>query len=209
MELPKYELTINEDADCIYAISLVDQPAIESNFLYFHKSEKVKFEFNEEQQIITGPALIPDIEIYRNDSHGEYNIFMSAQTIKDSAVRFFKNGYQNSTTLQHNKLLAGTTYFESWIVEEPLHDKSLTLGFKDVKKGTWFVSLKIHDKEIWDAIKEGDYFKGFSIEANFTFVPVNFSKQTIENKETVEFIKKIESKVEALQTELLTELENL
>jgi len=163
-----YELTIENDENVVYAISIVDKPAIESDFMLFSdlKNENV-YNFNEEKFEITGPILIPNKEILRKKNNEFYNVFISESTIRQAAIKFFENGYQSNTTLSHEKSVNSTVFYESWIVENPKNDKANELGFVDLKKGTWFGTLKINDKELWNTVKNGD-FNGFSIEGLFT-----------------------------------------
>lgn len=190
-KLDLVEFVLEDDKDGVFAISIVSEPAIESNFILFNlEKEKIEFSTNVEKQIITGPALIPNKKILRKYKDGEYyNAIISEQTISDTAQKFFKNQYQNNTTLEHDEKVGDTTYFESWIVEDPANDKANALGFKDIVKGTWFVSCKINSPELWNDVKTGD-FHGFSIEAFFTDKKVNFSKEE-EKKENNNMVKKI------------------
>jgi hypothetical protein len=145
---------------------VVEDPAIERDFIMFSQDEPIKL-FNDEEMILTGPALIPDKLIYRRDkSCYEYNIVARKDVIKETAIKFFKDGSQNNTTLEHQEKVEGATYFESWIVGDPNNDKSNFLGLKDIPAGTWMVSLKIHDPELWKRIKNGEFY-GFSIEGYF------------------------------------------
>src|SRR6478735_657430 len=93
-----YELKLKEKRDGVYAISLVDDPAIESNFLLFNKEEPIIFSENEEQKIITGPALIPDKKILRKYKNEFFDVVLNKQTIKDTAVKFFKENNKNTIT---------------------------------------------------------------------------------------------------------------
>lgn len=184
-ELDLIEFYLKEDEDGVHAISIVDEPAIESNFILFNKvggkkdnfsKEKVEFKTDADKQIITGPALIPGKKILRKYDDGTYyNAIINEQTIADTAQRFFKNTNQLNTTLSHEDKVNETTYFESWIVTDPENDKSKALGFKDIVKGTWMVSCKIDSPELWSKIKTGD-FNGFSIEAFFSKRKVEYKK---------------------------------
>jgi hypothetical protein len=168
-KLPLYELTINNiDYDAITAISLVDFPAIERDFLMFAKEESSMFQFGKadiEKKIITGPALIPNKNIYRSDQlRGEFEIFFSEDTVSKISQKFLKEHKQNSVTVQHQTSANNIYVFESWIIEDTENDKSNAIGFNDLPVGTWMVSMKIENDEIWDKIKEGE-IKGFSVEA--------------------------------------------
>lgn len=148
-------------------ISLVSDPAIEEDFVFFNAVE-MKFEAtDEEKRIVTGAAMIPDIKILRRDDKGEkYYGYFSKDTVRKAAELFFKKGSNtNPTNLEHEFEIDGVHVFESWIVEDPDMDKSKTLGFKDVKEGTWMVSMKIDNDSVWDNFVKTGLVKGFSIEA--------------------------------------------
>lgn len=205
-----YELTLSNLDDCVYAISVVDKPAIESNFMLFSvEDNKQFFALNQDLQEITGAVLIPNKEILRKKDGEFYNVFMSESTIKQASIKFFENGYQNNTTLQHEKGINDTTYFESWIVEDVNNDKANALGFKDLVKGTWFATLKVNNKDIWNSIKEGN-FNGFSIEGLFTQNLVEMSK--IENKKENKFmslINKFKTFLAEFEIETATQAEEI
>jgi len=154
----------NEDAG-IDAISIVSSPAIESNFLAF-KSQEIKFaKVDDDKRILMGAALIPNKPIYRKDEKKEYYVYFSADTVRKASELFFMNGNQNNTTLEHNMSLNGLTVVESWIVEGE-QDKSRMYGL-DVPVGTWMVSMKVNNDEVWNDYVKENKVKGFSIEGYF------------------------------------------
>jgi len=164
------ELTVDEkDETGINTISFVENPAIEVDFLYFNKNrEKYQFK-DEEKRIVVGCAMIPNEKIVRLDSDGnKYFVFFSEETVRKCAELYFKNSNHTTTNVDHEKnLIDGVTVVESWIVEDPEHDKSKALGFKDVLKGSWFVSYKVDNNTLWDKVKAGKVL-GFSVEGMFT-----------------------------------------
>ena len=112
---------------------------------------------SEDQQIVVAPAMVPSTLIRRFDENGqEYYVYFAEDTIKRIAEKFFRNNYQNNTNINHNgDITTNNTLLESWIVEDPELDKSKVYGF-NVPKGTWFVSMRINDKETWNKIKSGE-----------------------------------------------------
>jgi hypothetical protein len=121
--------------------------------------------FDDEKRIITGPALVPEQLIYRNDKkRGEFLIKFSAYTIEKLNINFFKNFKQQNINIEHDIDVKDVTVMESWIVKNSDNDKSKELGFENIENGTWMVSMKIDNDEVWEKIKNGD-LKGFSIEA--------------------------------------------
>jgi len=119
---------------------------------------------NEEKRILTSPVLLPEQDIYRNFNGEECNVYFTSNTIEQLQQNFFKNQYQKNSTLEHNEIIEGVFFFESWIVKNPENDKAKELGF-NVPAGTWMMSMKIDSDEIWnDYIKTGKV-KGFSIDS--------------------------------------------
>lgn len=137
-------------------ISVVEDPAIEEDFIKL-KSDKL-YKFTKDQQILIGPALVPDKPIYRNDEHGEYYISFDASSIKQIAADYLKN---LEVSIDHEHSI-NATVLESWIKESE-NDKSVDYGF-DLPVGTWFVKIHIDNEEVWQDIKNNKY--GFSIELN-------------------------------------------
>ena len=162
-----YEMILDEDQLGVNAVSLVENPAIQSDWVALADQKPVLLaEVNKDKQILMGAALIPEKPIYRNMNGEEFYIFFSKDTIAKTAENFFKNSNQNNATLEHQTSLEGMTVFESWIVEDPNYDKSKKYGL-DVPSGTWMISMKVDDENIWnDYVKNNKVF-GFSIEGQF------------------------------------------
>lgn len=185
MDLPIYEMKINpsEDSDIeVMAVALVDKPAIERNFMMF-KSQLLNFAIDNDKRIISGPAMVADVPIYRKDEGGEYNVFFSAATIKEIALKFAKKGYAKKLNLFHDPALPadGVAIFNSFV-----SDKSMGIlpmaGFEDLPDGSWFISAKVENEEIWKRIKAGEV-RGFSVEGNFSF---DRSEQSGQKKDLIE-----------------------
>jgi hypothetical protein len=155
----------------VEAISLVNDPAIEVNFLAFHKAAKAsrtKYELAtvlEDRRLVIGPAMIPNKLIYRNDEAGEYHIYFSKGTVRKAAYEYLKANRQHMATVEHEVSVNGVTLVESWIVEGPF-DKARHLGY-EVPVGTWMAAMRIENDEVWSLVKDGA-LKGFSIEGWFT-----------------------------------------
>lgn len=161
--LPLYNLTITDEMDGVYKISLVDAPAIESDFLLFEENEKKRFTFsNEERHVITGAAMIPDLPIYRCDESGfEYYVQFSKETIERSAQLFFRNGFQSNISVGHEFDVDGIYVFESYIVDS---ERGIKPNDIDLPDGSWVVSMKCENDELWDKLKNTDLLHGMSIE---------------------------------------------
>lgn len=163
------ELILDEDQEDagIEAISIVESPAIESDFVAL-KAEEIKLaEIDKDKRILLGALLIPNKPIYRKGDEGEeYYIFFSKDTIVKASQMFLKNGYQNNSTLEHAQALNGLTLVESWIVESETQDKSRMYGL-NVPVGSWMGSMKVNNDEIWSEYVKTNKVKGFSIEGYF------------------------------------------
>jgi len=128
-----------------------------------------KFIFaDEEQKVVVGPAMIPDINILRRDEDGEpYWVKFSEETIKEIAMKYMKEARTNEINQDHiEDKDAGTYVFESWIIEDPETDKAKTVYGYDLPKGTWMCKMKVDNKETWKRIKNGE-LRGFSVEGIF------------------------------------------
>jgi hypothetical protein len=162
------ELIIDEENEFsgIEAISVVENPAIEEDFIALKEHKEVKLaEVDKEKRILMGAALIPNKKIYRNSGEEEYYIFFSEDTVRKASELFLMKGNQNNSTLEHNVELEGMSVVESWIIEDETKDKSRKYNF-DLPVGTWMVSVKVNNDDVWDQVKAGEV-KGFSIEGYF------------------------------------------
>lgn len=166
-KLKKYSVVA--DSSDVYAISLVEDPAIEIDYIAFDKDKETKpnLKFIEDKQnekyMIMGPALVPDKNIYRNYDGNEFYVSFSAECIEKLSHNFVKNCYgAGCFTKDHDGFCEGCYLAESWIKTSE-NDKSVDYGF-DCPIGTWFVAAKIDSIDLWESIKKGER-KGFSIES--------------------------------------------
>jgi len=165
MNIVELVIDENDDVSGIEAISVVESPAIEEDFIALKKEEYKLAEVDKEKRILMGAALVPNKPIYRKSGKDEYYIYFSKDTVRKASELFFIRGNQNNSTLEHNLPLTGLTAVESWIVESE-KDKTRHYGL-DVPIGTWMVSMKVLNDEVWnDYVKTGKV-KGFSIEGYF------------------------------------------
>ena len=150
----------------VEAISIVESPAIESDFVALKNQEIKLAEVDKEKKILMGALLIPNKPIYRNGSEGEYYIYFSKDTIVKASQMFLQNGNQSNSTLEHNQALNGLTLVESWLVEDKAKDKTALYGL-DVPVGTWMGSVKVNNDDVWNEYVKTNKVKGFSIEGYF------------------------------------------
>jgi len=148
------------------AISIVENPAIEEDFVAL-KSQEVKFaEADKEKKILVGALLTPNKPIYRRSGEEEYYIYFSRDTVRKASQLFLKDGNQANSTLEHKEQIEGLTLVESWIVEDKEKDKSAMYNM-DVPLGTWMGAVKVDNDEIWNNYVKTGKVKGFSIEGYF------------------------------------------
>jgi hypothetical protein len=189
------ELVIDENSEKngINAVSVVLNPAIEENFIALAKHEVELKEIDSEKRLLMGASLIPNKEIFRKDEQGnEFYIYFSEQTVRKASEMFFQNSKQNNATLNHDQKIEGMTVVESWIVDNPEMDKSKNYGFS-FPKGTWVISMKVDNDEIWQDVKLGKV-KGFSIEGYFIDkldLSLVESEEEKQLKEIIEILKSI------------------
>ena len=174
-KLPVYKLVINEeDESGVSAIALVDDPAIERNFVAFNKLKPLVFHQVGDRQILTGPLMVADLPIYRRDPEkGEYYVIFDRATIEQIVYKFFRNKNVGEVNQMHDPMqpAEGVFMFESMIIDKA-RGIVTPQGFDEMPDGSWFGSFRVDNPEIWDNfIKTGD-FKGFSVEGVFDMVEV-------------------------------------
>lgn len=184
MDFPVFKCFIDESIDSEFQvdfISLVDKPAILKNFIAFSENEKLKFSIDTEKRVVSGPAMLADIGIYRNDSvMGEYYAVFDKETILSIVQKFFKKDFHKNINLMHDpeSKTSGVTVYESFLVDRARGIMPMK-GYEDAADGSWFVSQKVDDDAIWAKVKSGE-IKGFSVEGIFKQVQVKPQKMSAE-----------------------------
>ena len=163
-KIPTYKIVVNPDDEKtgVYAVSLVDEPAIEVDWVKLAKIEELLFSANKDKQMLFGPMLIPNKLIFRRDERGnEYNIVFDEETIQTIADKYNENKLGDVFNFQHSDRKVEAVLLQNWITGEV--DKSSEYGFS-LPKGTWFGGVKVKDERFWlDEVKT-DKVKGFSVE---------------------------------------------
>lgn len=166
--LPLYNVEFDEDTSVFNNVAIVTEPAIEVQFIRLSKQEapRVSLKIDEERRIVSGPALIPEEPIYRNQGGKRFYIKYTADTIRRMALNFFKKDRQNEGNVEHAVPVNGITYFESYIIDKA---RGINPREFDLPDGTWVLTAKVDNSEVWDLIKSGE-LTGFSIDiANVRF----------------------------------------
>lgn len=204
MKIVELILDENQDASGIEAISIVESPAIEEDFIALKSNEIKLAEIDKEKKILMGALLIPNKPIYRNNGEDEYYIYFSKDTVLKASQMYLTKGNQNNSTLEHQHSLSGLSLVESWIVEDEVHDKSRKYGM-NVPVGTWMGAVKVNNDEVWnDYVKTGKV-KGFSIEGYFADKmerPKESIKEDMSEKQADLLLSQIKSIVKGEKVEL-------
>jgi hypothetical protein len=184
MELIELIIDERDPMHGIEAVSVVEYPAIEENFIALAKHEVQLKEIDQEKRILMGPALTPNKKIYRKNekTKREWEIYFSEDTVRKASHLFQMKSNQNNATLEHATDLDDMSVVETWIIDDPKMDKANLYGF-DLPKGTWMILMKVNNDEVWKKVKAGEV-KGFSIEGYFA----DKYEMSIQNKEKEELI---------------------
>ena len=163
------ELILDEEQEYsgIEAISIVERPAIEEDFITLNSKVEYKLaEVDQKKKILLGALLIPNKPILRQSEDGEYYIYFSKDTVRKASELYLMEGNQNNATLEHQMNLKGLSLVESWIVEDSEKDKTAFYGL-NYPVGTWVGSVKVTSDKVWEEFVETGRVKGFSIEGYF------------------------------------------
>lgn len=162
------ELVLDEDQEGggIEAISIVESPAIEEDFVALNSQEIKLAEVSKDKKLLMGALLVPNKPIFRKSGEEEYYIYFSKKTIEKASQLYLQNGNQNNSTLEHQHSLSGLTLVESWIVESETNDKSRMYNM-NVPIGTWMGTVKVENDKVWNEYVKTNKVKGFSIEGYF------------------------------------------
>lgn len=176
-KIKKYKVGIDSD---VFAVSIVEAPAIESDFVALaeQKQEEMFFQ-SDERHMLYGAALIPNKDIYRNNGEQEFYISFTEESIEKMSQEFMKQYRQNQVTLDHESEANDITIVESWLVEDSYRDKANALGI-NVPKGTWMIGMKVNQIDVWERVKNKE-LRGFSVESWISLE--EFEKQNNNNME--------------------------
>lgn len=167
MKIVELILDENDELNGIEAISIVEKPAIEEDFVALKDEQEIELKkIDDEKRILLGPILIPNKPILRKGKEDNYYIYFSRDTVRKASELYLKNGNQGKSTLEHEHSINGLTLVESWIVEDQKKDKSQLYGM-DVPLGTWMGTIRVDNEDIWDQYIKSGKVKGFSIEGYF------------------------------------------
>lgn len=178
-----FELVINENEEesGVLEIALVDSPAIESNWIAFNKPT-MRFKIHdEEKRIISGWAMKADFPIPRIDENGEqFQVIFRAHTIQKIVHKYMRENRNNDFNIMHTQTGADGVYLIESLLRDSKRGVKAPDNFEDAPDGSWWISAKVDNDEMWGQIKDGTY-QGFSVEGFFNQTePINVDEQKLE-----------------------------
>lgn len=188
-KIKKYKVGCDSET---YAISMVESPAIESDFVALSKEEEDKVQVfleSNERHMVYGAALIPEKDIYRNNGEQEFYISFTKESIERMSQDFMKEYRQHEVKTDHDEVANEVCVVESWLVEDSYKDKSNALGI-NVPEGTWMVGMKVNNIETWERVKSGE-LKGFSVESMLTLEEFSKIENNMDNTNEEMFLDKL------------------
>lgn len=196
-----YKFVFDEEKmEGVYSASLVEEPAIDIEMIYFSKEEKQEWLMaSEEKRLVVSPVMIPNKKVWRNKLNGF--VYADEETIERLQQNFAKQRYGNGSKIEHKTPVEGVYVSESWLVLDSSNDKANALGFKDLEKGTWMMSMKIEDEEVWNNYIKTGKVKGLSIDAILGVKKENSNIKKM-NKKTVQDIVEMAIEKVAMASEL-------
>jgi len=187
--LPTYKIIVNPDDNetGVYGISLVDQPAIEVDWIKLSKElEEIFFSAQKDKQMLFGPLLIPDKLILRRASNGDlYNIVFDKDTIQTIADKYNETGDNKTFNFQHSDRIVDAVLLQNWITGNV--DKSQDYGYS-LPEGTWFGGVKVKDESFWMNEVKSEKVKGFSIEIKAETELIKMTSETEDKNKNIKLM---------------------
>lgn len=192
LNLPLYNITpdMDDESQGMFLVSLVEEPAVEIDFLAFAKDNMMFAVQDTEKHIVTGVSILADTPIYRRNKSGEFYVQFKKEDIPAIVEKFMQRGLSNFINIQHDETTLSNT--DAVLVESYFVNKERGIvpnEFANVTDGSWITSYKILNDEIWNQIKSGD-LKGFSIEISSELEPVHLEKTKTEEEQQDEELMK-------------------
>lgn len=185
----RYELKLKEGGKGVFKVSVVKDPAIESNLVYFSKEAVTVFK-DEEKRVIYSVVMRPDLDIFRSNIDGApANVYYTKETVEEAQINYFRNNGNSATNINHSDVAdaKGIFPFESWIVKDAKTDRANNFGL-EVKEGDWVMGLKVDNDELWEEHIKTGKLDGLSVEA--TNINYELKQDEKMSKETIEEPKK-------------------
>ena len=206
-KLPLFDISLEDIAQGMYKISLVDKPAIEEDFIHFNEVEKVQMFADEKKKEVVGPIMIPNKEILRfSPDMGYYYVRFTEETIQQIMYKYSKEGLFNAFGINHSYDTDEVVMLEVWTKESD-NDKSVDYGYK-LPNGTVFVKAKIESDELFTAIENGE-INGFSIEIKADIKPTINNEEQMNEFAFAKELGKLEAQFEAMTNKYEARIEAL
>jgi len=206
-KLPLFDISLEDIAQGMYKISLVDKPAIEEDFIHFNEVEKVHMFADEKKKEVVGPIMIPNKEILRfSPDMGYYYVRFTEETIQQIMYKYSKEGLFNAFGINHSYDTDEVVMLEVWTKESD-NDKSVDYGYK-LPNGTVFVKAKIESDELFTAIENGE-INGFSIEIKADIKPTINNEEQMNEFAFAKELGKLEAQFEAMANKYEARIEAL
>ena len=185
--LPVFDALVNDEETGMLKISLVDEPAVMTDFLAFDAIRRMQMYAvqDDEKRLVYGVVMRANFPILRRSPGiGEYYIVYKPDTIRKMAEKYLADGFQNRVNVQHSEDVEGVRMVQ-WFIKDAARGVSPE-GFADIADGSLFAEFHVQNDEVWKAVKDGTY-NGFSLEGVFDFVPEDDREAAREMaKDTVE-----------------------
>lgn len=169
--IPVYDAIISDEECGMFKISLVDDPAVMSNFMAFDSQRRPQMYAieDEEKRLVRGCIMRADFPIYRRDDRmGEYYVIYKAEQIRKMAEKYLLEGRQNDVNLMHQE---GSDVDGVQMVQYFIKGDGISVeGFDECADGSLMGEFHITNDQIWDEIRKGTY-QGFSLEGVFDLAP--------------------------------------
>ena len=206
-KLPLFDISLEDIAQGMYKISLVDKPAIEEDFIHFNEVEKVQMFADEKKKEVVGPIMIPNKEILRfSPDMGYYYVRFTEETIQQIMYKYSKEGLFNAFGINHSYDTDEVVMLEVWTKESD-NDKSVDYGYR-LPNGTVFVKAKIESDELFTAIENGE-INGFSIEIKADIKPTINNEEQMNEFAFAKELGKLEAQFEAMMNKYEARIEAL
>jgi len=165
-----YELILKDEEDGTFALSFVENPAIQQDFIYFGEGKEIMqfASVDNDKRLVVGAILLPDVKIIRAKEDGSpYYVQFSKDTVAQIAQKYIKDNNANNITLEHNKPVKGISLVESWVAQSMQYDKARVYGLP-VKLGGWYGVFAVNNEDIWQNYVKTGKVKGISLEGLFS-----------------------------------------
>ena len=170
--VPVYRVLLDDERDGMVRVSLVDDPAVMSDFVAFDAQKRARMFAveSEEKRLVFGVVARADFPIFRTDPVlGDHYVIFPAESIREMAQKYLTEGRADRVDEMHDGDDVEDVHLVQWFIKDSAKGINPE-GFDDIADGSLFAEYKVEDPEIWQQIKDGT-FKGFSMEVFYTLTP--------------------------------------